>query len=356
MEYIRLMDEPIPGHKRRIRYKGRNPRAYGEKYKELDPERYADESDKVIARGQTPAGTHRPVLVAEVLAALRPAPGETGVDATLGYGGHGREILLRLRPGGRLHAMDADPVELPRAEARLRGLGFGPEELTVRRMNFADLGGLAAEIGPVDFILADLGVSSMQIDSPARGFSHKADGPLDLRMDPSRGVPAFGLLRAMDAKGFERMMTENSDEPYAAHVAAAVTAALKAGEAVETTAALRAAVARALAFVPAPSREAAVAETCGRVFQALRVAVNGEYASLDRLLSAIPSLLRAGGRAAIISFQSGEDRRVKKAFREGLRGCIYREVSPDPARAGSAERESNPRSSSAKLRWAIRAG
>src|SRR5947209_5352643 len=181
--------EPAPPpHRRRPRYPGRNPRRFEHKYKEHDPERYPDAVSKILAAGKTPAGSHRPIMVAEVLEVLAPKPGELAVDCTLGYGGHARELLNRLRPGGRLLALDADPVELPKTEARLRSLGFGPEILTTHRSNFAGLPKFlaAAEIPGADIILADLGVSSMQLDNPTRGFSVKYEGPLDMRMNPER--------------------------------------------------------------------------------------------------------------------------------------------------------------------------
>ncbi len=179
-----MTDEAAP-HKRRERYRGTHPRRFEEKYKELDPARHADELNKVMARGQTPAGMHRPICVAEILAQLNPQPGEVGLDATLGFGGHAQAILPRLLPGGRLFGIDVDPLELPRTEARLRALGFDASVLTVQRLNFSAMAELLPESGGFDVVLADLGVSSMQIDNPARGFSFKVDGPLDLRLDPS---------------------------------------------------------------------------------------------------------------------------------------------------------------------------
>src|SRR5437763_717392 len=173
-------ENPTPStpHKRRVRYSGKNPRRFEDKYKERDPQRYADTVAKVIASGKTPAGTHRPIMVAEILEVLSPKPGELAVDCTLGYGGHAREILARLQPGGRLIGLDADPIELPKTEARFRAAGFGPEVFTVVRSNFAGLPQVlvTANLPGADCILADLGVSSMQFDDPSRGFSVKLDG------------------------------------------------------------------------------------------------------------------------------------------------------------------------------------
>jgi len=199
---------PAP-HKRRVRYAGKNPRRFEDKYKERDPQRHADTVAKVIAAGKTPAGTHRPIMVAEILEVLAPKPGEVAVDCTLGYGGHAQEILARLQPNGRLLGLDADPIELPKTEARLRALGFDEKVFTAHRSNFAGLPQVLASVAAVcdrredddnvrrsqtaatgaDLILADLGVSSMQIDDPARGFSVKFSGPLDMRMNPQRGQP-----------------------------------------------------------------------------------------------------------------------------------------------------------------------
>ena len=177
---IRVMADDASPHQRRVRYAGTHPRRFEEKYKELDPTAHADELRKVLARGQTPAGMHRPICVGEILALLDPKPGEVGLDATLGFGGHAQALLARLAPGGRLFGVDVDPIELPRTEARLRGLGFDASMLVLRRLNFAELPALLPDAGGgFDFVLADLGVSSMQIDNPARGFSFKADGPLD---------------------------------------------------------------------------------------------------------------------------------------------------------------------------------
>jgi len=330
---------------RRVRYKGTHPRRYEEKYKELAPARHAGELEKVMARGHTPAGTHRPIMVAEILDALNPRPGELALDATLGYGGHARELLPRLLPGGRLFGVDVDPLELPRTEARLRSLGFGEDALVVRRMNFAGLPRLKAESGGFDLVLADLGVSSMQIDNPARGFTWKAEGPLDLRLNPQRGRSAADLLATLDEGSLAELLLENSDEPHSAAIARAIR-----GQAIRTTRQLADCVRAAL---HAERRDADEAKKAlQRTFQALRIAVNDEFTVLDQFLSLLPDCLNPGGRVAILTFHSGEDRRVKKAFQQGLRDGIYAVVVPEPIRASPEERRSNPRSTSAKLRWA----
>ncbi|WP_243324904.1 16S rRNA (cytosine(1402)-N(4))-methyltransferase RsmH [Geothrix sp. SG200] len=331
---------------RRPRYKGTHPRRFEEKYKELAPERYAEEQAKVAARGHTPAGTHRSIMVDEILEALAPKPGEVALDATLGYGGHARELLTRLQPGGRLVGLDVDPLELPRTEARLRALGFDDTALIVRRTNFASLAKVAAELGPFDLALADLGVSSMQIDNPARGFTWKAEGPLDLRLNPQKGRPASDLLSALDAAALAELLAENADEPHADALAQAI-AGLRIGTTRELAGHVRAAL-------PALDDDE-LKKVLQRTFQALRIAVNDEFGVLDRFLAQLPGALKPGGRVAILTFHSGEDRRVKKAFQQGLREGLYAEVAPEPRRASPEERRANPRSTSAKLRWAVRA-
>jgi 16S rRNA (cytosine1402-N4)-methyltransferase len=341
-----MSDDEVP--RRRVRYKGTHPRRFQEKYKELAPGDHAAELDKVIARGHTPAGTHRPICVAEILEALAPQPGEVALDATLGYGGHARELLPRLLPGGCLFGVDVDPLELPRTEARLRDLGFGEDVLTVRRMNFAGLPRLQAESGGFDLVLADLGVSSMQIDNPARGFTWKADGPLDLRLNPNRGRSAADLLATLDEATLAELLVENADEPHAAAIARLVQ-----GASIRTTRELAERVRTALRLeVPGDEQEGETKKSLQRTFQALRIAVNDEFTVLEQFLSLLPGCLKPGGRVAILTFHSGEDRRVKKAFQQGLRDGVYAAVAPEPVRASAEERRSNPRSTSAKLRWA----
>jgi 16S rRNA (cytosine1402-N4)-methyltransferase len=343
---------PTP-HKRRSRYSGKHPRRFEEKYKEHDPQRYAETVAKVRASGKTPAGTHRPVMLAEILEVLSPKPGEVAVDCTLGYGGHAKEILPRLQPGGRLLGLDADPIELPKAEARLRALGFGSEMFTAHRSNFAGLWQVLASVAafsdrrnyPIgaDVILADLGISSMQIDDPARGFSVKHEGPLDMRMNPQRGQPASVFLQKIPVDALASLLAENADEPHAGALASAI-----AGKLFATTTSLAAVIRAAL---PQPAKEASDL-SIRRVFQALRIAVNDEFSALDTLLRNMNVCLNPGGRVAILTFHSGEDRRVKKSFEAGLRTGSYSEIAPEVIRPTAAERNSNPRSASAKLRWA----
>ena len=345
------MDEETPHAKRRERYKGTHPRRFAEKYKELNPGAHAQEQQKVMDRGHTPAGTHRPICVAEILAILELRPGEVGLDATLGFGGHAQAVLPRLVPGGRLFGVDVDPLELPRTEARLRALGFGEDLLLVRRMNFAGLPALLPEAGGFDFVLADLGVSSMQIDNPASGFTWKAEGPLDLRLNPNRGRPASALLKALSREELAELLVENADEPHAETLAGALH-----GQAIATTTDLARRIRAALDGAFHPDDEVAeVRKSLQRTFQALRIAVNDELKVLDQFLGLLPMALKPGGRVAILTFHSGEDRRVKKAFLQGLRDGVYGSVAPEPIRPSPEERHGNPRSSSAKLRWARKA-
>jgi 16S rRNA (cytosine1402-N4)-methyltransferase len=340
---------PAP-HRRRPRYAGKYPRRFEHKYKEHNPALYPDTVAKVLASGKTPAGMHRPIMVTEILDALKPQPGELVVDCTLGYGGHAQEILQKMQPGGRLIGLDVDPIELPKTEARLRSLGFGPETFHAHRSNFAGLPKvLAAEqLASADMILADLGVSSMQIDDPTRGFSVKLDGPLDMRMNPHRSQSAADLLARSPADKLAELLRENADEPQADLLAAAL-----AGKKLATTRALAEAVRRAL---PGGMLDEECDDTVRRVFQAVRIAVNEEFSALDMLLRSLPGCLHPGGRVAILTFHSGEDRRVKKSFEAGLRDGVYADIAHEVIRPTPEERHDNPRSSSAKLRWAIRAG
>jgi 16S rRNA (cytosine1402-N4)-methyltransferase len=338
---------PAP-HRRRPRYAGKYPRRFEEKYKEHDPARYADTVQKVLASGKTPAGSHRPIMLAEVLEVLAPRAGEIGVDCTLGYGGHAQELLVRVQPGGRLLGLDADPIELPKTEARLLLLGFGPDAFTAHRTNFAGLPQAlaAAELSGVDFIVADLGVSSMQLDDPARGFSVKHEGPLDMRMNPQRGQPASVLLERITPDALASLLAENADEPNSRLLADGL-----AGRRFASTSALAAAV---RATLPRLARDDS--DLClRRVFQALRIAVNDEFSALETFLRHLPACLNPGGRVAVLTFHSGEDRRVKKAFAAGWREGLYAEIAQEVIRPTSDERHANPRSAPAKLRWARKA-
>jgi len=340
------MDAPVP-HRRRPRYPGKNPRRFEDKYKELDPSAHPETVAKVLASGKTPAGSHVPIMVAEILEVLRPQPGEIAADCTLGHGGHARALLERISPGGHLVGLDVDPLELPRTTALLRNSGFGPDAFTAHRGNFAGLpAALAARGHPgADLILADLGVSSMQLDQPARGFSTKFAGPLDMRMNPERGTTATQWLEKVSAPKLAAVLTDHADEPHAADLAQAL-----AGQSFALTTDLAAAVRHRLRRQSSDETDLCVR----RVFQAIRIAVNEEFSALEMFLRILPSCLKPGGRVAILTFHSGEDRRVKHALREAHRAGLYREVARDVIRPGAEERRANPRSTSAKLRWAVR--
>jgi len=342
---------PVP-HRRRPRYAGKHPRKFQEKYKELNPARYASDVQKVLASGKTPAGMHRSIMVSEILECLSPRPGEIAVDATLGYGGHARVLLERLQPGGRLIGLDVDPIELPRTEERVRAGGFSPETFMVRRSNFAGLAQvLGAEgITGVDIIIADLGVSSMQLDNPDRGFTYKESGPLDMRMNPTRGEPASRFLEQVTLEKLVRLLEENADEPHALEIAGKLH-----HQRLATTQELARLVRNAVIAVRPRAPKDEVEASVRRTFQALRIAVNEEFSALDQFLRNLPLCLNPGGRAAILTFHSGEDRRVKKAFQAGHRQGLFSAVSDTVTRATASEVRDNPRASSAKLRWAVRA-
>jgi 16S rRNA (cytosine1402-N4)-methyltransferase len=349
------MDNREQKHQRRIRYKGTHPKTYKEKYKELQPEKYGDTVTKVIQKGSTPAGMHRSICVNEILDFLQITPGQTGLDATLGYGGHTLEMLKCLNSEGHLYATDVDPIELPRTKERLAQLGYGPEILTIRHLNFSNIEQVALESGPLNFVLADLGVSSMQIDNPDRGFSFKTEGPLDLRLNPNKGQSAAELLKTITQDELQGMLLENADEPNAAVIARAIISEIKKGKEISTTTMLQQIIRDALKFIPQNTRDHEVKKACQRCFQALRIDVNNEYEVLYEFLEKLPATLAEGGRVAILSFHSGEDRLVKKSFQRLYREGIYKEIAPDSIRPSAEECSTNGRARSAKLRWAIKA-
>ena len=340
-------------HKRRVRYKGTHPRSYKEKYKELNPEKYQQDVEKIIKSGKTPAGMHISIMVDEILEFLNIQPGQVGMDATLGYGGHTQKMLEKLQGQGHLYATDVDPIESEKTRARLEALGYGSEILTIKRMNFANIDQVAEE--KFDFVLADLGVSSMQIDNPDRGFTFKQDGPLDLRLDPSSGVSAAERLRELDEDELAAMLEENSDEPHADRIAKAITRVYQQGGSVETTKQLAAIIEGALSFLPPKERKEQVKKSCQRCFQALRIDVNSEFEVLYDFLEKLPGVLKSGGRVAVLTFHSGEDRLAKKAFKQYYKEGIYSEIAEDVIRPSTEECFRNPRAKSTKMRWAVKA-
>lgn len=348
-------------HKRRAHYSGKYPKRFEEKYKEHDPSRYADTIEKVISKGSTPAGMHISIMVKEILDFLQIKPGQHGLDCTLGYGGHTRKMMEQLKGEGHMVALDVDPIESEKTKKRLADAGFGEDILTVKLINFANIDQVAVEEGKFDFILADLGVSSMQIDNPERGFSYKIDGPLDLRLNPQKGDSAAERLKQVDEDELIGMLVENSDEPYAESIAAEVMRCRKNGQDIETTTQMKQAIERALKrerdlkkASEADFKEA-VKKSCARTFQALRIDVNSEFEVLYDLLSKLPDVLNPGGRVAILTFHSGEDRLVKQVFKAHYKEGLYAEIAKDVTRPSAAECNRNPRARSTKLRWAIRA-
>lgn len=383
-------------HKRRPHYSGKYPRRFEEKYKEQNPEKYGDTIEHVISKGSTPAGMHIPIMVDEILEFLQIKPGEIGLDCTLGYGGHSLRMLQALsgqaekaemsadsmtamspsteiseadekevsrdvaHGAGHLYALDVDPIEIVKTRERLKEKGYGEEIFTAIRTNFRNIDEVAEKYGPFDFVLADLGVSSMQIDNPERGFSYKTDGPLDMRLDPSRGESAAQRLATLSETEIASMLYENSDEPYAEEIAKAVAEVYRRGGKIETTGELREVVKKAVVRIPVKklveeSREDAIKKAYARTFQALRIDVNSEMEVLYEFLEKLPGAVREGGRICILTFHSGEDRLVKKAFKAGLRDGLYSYASKDVIRPSKEECFRNPRARSTKLRCAMKA-
>ena len=342
-------------HKRRVRYKGKYPRKYEEKYKELNPEKYKDTIAHVISKGNTPAGMHISIMVKEILDFLQIKPGETGFDATLGYGGHTKAMMECLKGEGHMYATDVDPEESAKTKKRLAEQGFGEDILTVKLQNFCTIDEIAEEVGGFDFILADLGVSSMQIDNPKRGFSFRADGPLDLRLNQEKGISAAERLDEISREELAGMLYENSDEPYCEEIAKAITDEIRKGNRVDTTTKLRELIADTLDFLPEKEKKDTIRKTCQRVFQALRIDVNREFEVLYEFMEKLPDALKPGGRVAIFTFHSGEDKLVKKALKAGYKAGIYSDYAKDVIRPSAQECAQNGRARSTKMRWAIKA-
>lgn len=349
------MENQEKQHKRRVRYKGTHPRNYKERYKELQPEKYPETIEKVIRKGSTPVGMHISICVKEILDFLQIQPGQRGLDATLGYGGHTLEMLKCLKGEGHLYALDVDTVESEKTKERLQKLGYGEDILTIKNINFRDIDKVCEEAGKFDFVLADLGVSSMQIDNPERGFTYKKEGPLDLRLDQKKGVSAAERLKEVTMEELEGMLVENADEPYAPEIAEKVFEKLRRGETIDTTTKLQQIIEEALEFIPTKERKEAVKKSCQRTFQALRIDVNSEFEVLYEFMEKLPNVLNEGGRVAILTFHSGEDRIVKRAFKELKRAGVYSDIANDVIRPSAEECNYNSRAKSTKMRWAIKA-
>lgn len=343
----------------RVHYSGKYPKKFEEKYKEHNPEKYADTVEHVISKGSTPAGMHISIMVREILAFLDIKPGQKGLDATLGYGGHTMSMLECLKGEGHIYGLDVDPIESAKTLERIRNKGYGEDIFTMKLINFANIDQVSQEAGKFDFVLADLGVSSMQIDDPDRGFSYKTDGPLDLRLNPTAGESAAERLRSMDYEEIVGMLTDNSDEPYADIIAEEIVSRNKSQNPIERTTDLRKAVEEAILSLPPKvlskdEKKDAIKKSCARTFQALRIDVNREFEVLYEFLEKLPDILNPGGRVAILTFHSGEDRLVKKSFKEYYREGMYSEISEDVIRPSKEECLNNPRAKSTKLRWAVK--
>ena len=342
-------------HKRRVRYKGKYPKKFEEKYKELQPEKYQDTIQHVMQKGNTPAGMHISIMVKEILDFLEIKPGQVGFDATLGYGGHTKAMLQCLQGKGHMYATDVDHEEAAKTKKRLEELGFGEDILTIKLQNFCTIDEIAKEVGGFDFLLADLGVSSMQIDNPKRGFSFKVDGPLDLRLNQEAGISAAERLETITRDELAGMLYENSDEPYCEELAKAITDEIRKGNHMDTTTKLRQVIEKTLDFLPEKEKKETIKKTCQRTFQALRIDVNRDFEVLYEFMEKLPDALKPGGRAAILTFHSGEDKLVKKALKAGYKAGIYSDYAKDVIRPSAQECAQNGRARSTKMRWAIKA-
>lgn len=353
-----------PGRRRRPRYSGTHPKSYREKYKEHDIAAHPEMWDHLRAKGTTPAGTHVPVLMEEVFACLMPAPGEIVADCTVGYGGHAAEFIKRIGPAGRLIAFDVDSAELERTRLRLSTENV---PASFYRSNFAGIANVLSKekIDGYDVIFADLGVSSMQIDNPDRGMSYKHEGPLDMRMDDRLKRTGADLLNSLSEEQLSEAFLELADEPDHQEIARLIVAR-RAVQPITRTSQLVGLIfsAKGLtaksprAFLRKQERgqtsKSGLLHPAARAFQALRILVNDELGSLRELLRVAPYCLRPGGRIGIISFHSGEDRLVKQSFRDGVRNGTYQSAAEDAIVPQIKEITSNPRSASAKFRWAIK--
>lgn len=339
-------------HKRRVRYKGTHPKTFNEKYKEHNPEKYKDTIDKVISKGSTPAGMHISIMVNEILECFDIKENQIGLDVTLGYGGHTLEMLKKLNNTGFMYGIDADPIEIEKTTKRINDNGF--DNIKTINMNFGDIIKLEEEGLKFDFILADLGVSSMQIDDPSRGFSYKHDTTLDLRLDPTRGISAKQRLEKITFDELEGMLIENSDEPNAACIAKAIVDKVRKDKTIDTTKCLKEVIESALISKYKTIDKDTLKKTYQRVFQAIRIDINEEYEVLYELLQRIPNLLNDNGKVAILTFHSGEDRLVKKSFKNHFKEGLYSEINNDVILPSKDECFNNPRAKSTKMRYAIK--
>lgn len=339
-------------HKRRVRYKGTHPKQFNEKYKEHNPEKYKDTIDKVISKGSTPAGMHISIMVNEILECFDIKENQIGLDVTLGYGGHTLEMLKKLNHTGHMYAVDADPIEFQKTTQRIKDNGF--DNITTINMNFSNIKELEKYNVKFDFILADLGVSSMQIDDPTRGFSYKHDTILDLRLNPTVGISAKERLKKINYEELKGMLIENADEVYADVISKEIIKEVKDKKTIDTTKQLREVIQRALENNLKNVDKDLIKKTCQRVFQAIRIDINEEYEVLYELLEQIPHLLKEGGKFAVLTFHSGEDRLVKKAFKRHYKEGLYSQINDEIIYPSKEECFNNPRAKSTKMRYAIK--
>jgi 16S rRNA (cytosine1402-N4)-methyltransferase len=321
----------------------------------LAPGKYPQVQEHVRGQGRTPAGTHVPIMVGEVLAALQPQPGEIVADCTLGYGGHAEEFLKRIGPAGRLVGFDLDAIQLERTGTRLAGLAV---PLSLHHSNFAGLGNALATEGieGYDIIFADLGVSSMQIDDPSRGFSYKHDGPLDMRMDPRRKRTAADLVNSLPEEDLSQALADLADEPDHEQIAAAIVRQRQ-RRPIRTTFDLVDLVLGVKGLTrrkwsQRPGEQQRDLHPAARTFQALRILVNDELGNLKQLLRIAPFCLKTGGRMGILTFHSGEERLIERALAAGSADGTYAAISAEALRPSPQEVEANPRARPARLRWA----
>lgn len=343
-------------HKRRAHYSGKYPKRFEEKYKELQPEKYTEIAEHIKSKGMTPAGTHISIMVSEILDILDIKPGQRGLDCTFGFGGHSAKMLEKLKGKGHLVSLDIDKIEAAKSKERINKLGYKDDIFSLELTNFANIDKVCEKYGKFDFVLADLGVSSMQIDNPERGFTYKAEGPLDLRLDNTKGITAAQRLKELDEYELAGMLVENSDEPNAEIIAKTIKNYQKLGNEINTTTELKQVIEKALKAGKIPDKELkdTIKKTCARVFQALRIDINREYDVLYEMLEKLPRVLNPGGRVVILTFHSGEDRLVKQAFKCGLKSGDYSDIARDVIRPSMEECNNNPRAKSTKLRWAKR--
>ena len=321
-------------HKRRVHYKGKYPKKFEEKYKELQPEKYKDTIAHVIQKGNTPAGMHISIMVKEILDFLQIKPGQTGFDATLGYGGHTKAMLEQLQGQGHIHATDVDPAESAKTKKRLADQGFGEDMLTIHLQNFCTIDEIAKEVGGFDF-----------------AFSGRKSR---ISFTKEAGISAAERLDTISRDELAGMLYENSDEPYCEELAKAITDEIRKGHRVDTTTKLRRIIEDTLDFLPEKEKKETIKKTCQRTFQALRIDVNREFEVLYEFMEKLPGALKPGGRVAILTFHSGEDKLVKRALKEGYRAGIYSEYAKDVVRPSAQECAQNGRARSTKMRWAVR--